>query len=53
MDADYNNMTIIELRVLPRARGSRGYTGLKNAGLITFLQDNAISDGPETCIMAH
>ena len=46
MDADYDNMTIIELRVLARARGSRGYTWLKKAGLVTFLQDNAMPAQP-------
>ena len=38
MDTDYNNMTIIELR----ARGLRGFTGLRKAGLISFLWNNAM-----------
>ena len=46
MDTDYNNMTIVEQRVLARARGLRGYTGLRKAGLVSFLQENAIPERP-------
>ena len=48
MDTDYDNMTIVELRALARARGLRdfGYAGLRRAGLIAFLQDNATLEPP-------
>ena len=46
MDTDYNNMTIVELRALARARKLRGYTGLRKAGLIAFLRGNATPERP-------
>ena len=39
-------MTIEELRVLARARGQRGYTELRKAGLTIFLRDNATHERP-------
>ena len=39
MDMGYHGMTIVELRALARACGLRDYTGLRKAGLITFLQN--------------
>ena len=35
-----------ELRALARARGLRGYTGLRKDELITFLWDNAMPERP-------
>ena len=56
MDTDYNNMMIVELKALATAHGLRGYTELRKAGLITFLQDNATPErpvNPVTCVMMH
>ena len=46
MDTDYDNMTIVELRALARARVLRGYTGLRKDELIAFLWDNAMPERP-------
>ena len=40
MKMDYNNMKVVELKALTKERGLRGYSRLKKAELITFLQNN-------------
>ena len=37
---DYNNMKVIDLKALAKECGLRGYSRLKKAGLIAFLQNN-------------
>ena len=37
---DYNNTRVVYLKVLAKERGLRGYSKLKKAELITFLQNN-------------
>ena len=46
MDTDYHNMTIVELRALARARGLRGYNGLRKAGLMAFPRNKATPEQP-------
>ena len=46
MDTNYDKMTIVELRTLARARGLRGYTGLRKTGLTAFLRYNAMPERP-------
>ena len=36
---EYDNMTIVVLKALAKKRGLRGYSKLKKAELITFLQN--------------
>ena len=40
MNADYDDMTVVELRALVRECGLQGYSRLRKAGLIAFLWDN-------------
>ena len=37
---DYNNIKVVDLKALEKERGLRGYSKLKKAELITFLQNN-------------
>ena len=37
---DYNNVKVVELKALSKEHGLRGYSRLKKAELITFLQNN-------------
>ena len=36
----YNNMKVVDLKALTKERGLKGYSKLKKAELITFLQNN-------------
>ena len=36
----YNNMKVVELKAFVKEHGLRGYSRLKKAELITFLQNN-------------
>ena len=36
---DYNNMKVVDLKALVKEHGLRGYSNLKKAELITFLQN--------------
>ena len=40
MEVNYNALKIVDLRALTREHGLRGYSKLRNDGLIAFLQDN-------------
>ena len=37
---DYENMRVVDLKVLARERGLRGYSRLRKAELIALLQNN-------------
>ena len=37
---EYNNMKVVDLKALAKEYGLRGYSKLKKAELITFLQNN-------------
>ena len=37
---DYSNMKVVDLKALAIERGLKGYSKLKKAELITFLQNN-------------
>ena len=43
---DYNNMKIVDLKALAKEHGLRGYSKLKKAELITFLQNNLPAPRP-------
>ena len=45
---EYNNMKVIDLKALSKECGLRGYSKLKKAELITFLQNN-LQPTPAPC----